>query len=187
MNRLRFTRVRDVEPLSRNNQGDAGLDFYVPTNLTLEDLYKANANAENIVFDNQVNGPGIISCKVNEKNFVSKILIGPHARILIPSGIKVLLEPKESMLMAANKSGISTKKGLVYTAEIVDSPYTGEVHIGVTNTSPVSVEIEAGKKLVQFIHVPIYQSNPEEIDDKTYDTLAKDWGTRGANGFGSGD
>ena len=30
--------------------------------------------------------------------------------------------------MAANKSGISTKQGLIYTAEIVDSPYTGEIH-----------------------------------------------------------
>lgn len=33
--------------------------------------------------------------------------------------------------MAANKSGVATKDGLTFTAEIVDSPYTGEMHIGI--------------------------------------------------------
>ena len=60
------------------------------------------------------------------------------------------------MLIAANKSGIATKKGLLFTAEIVDSPYVGEIHIGVYNASQESQIIEAGQKLVQFIHVPVY-------------------------------
>lgn len=38
--------------------------------------------------------------------------ISPGGRVLIPSGIKVLINPKESMLMAANKSGVATKDGL---------------------------------------------------------------------------
>ena len=96
-----------------------------------------------------------------------------------------LLEPRSSMLMVANKSGISTKQGLIYTAEIVDSPYTGEIHIGVYNTSHEIQVIEAGTKLVQFIHVPIYLTEPKEVTNEEFYKDAQYWGTRGNNGFGS--
>ena len=42
MNRFRFIKVRDVKSPSRGNEGDAGLDFYIPEDLTLQDLVKAN-------------------------------------------------------------------------------------------------------------------------------------------------
>ena len=48
MNKIRFTKVRDVKSPSRGNVGDAGIDFYTPVNLTLDDLVSANKNAENI-------------------------------------------------------------------------------------------------------------------------------------------
>ena len=89
------------------------------------------------------------------------------------------------MLMAANKSGIATKKGLIFTAEIVDSPYVGEIHIGVYNTSQEAQVIEAGQKLVQFIHVPIYITEPEEVTNEEFYNDAQYWGTRGDKGFGS--
>lgn len=89
------------------------------------------------------------------------------------------------MLMAANKSGIATKKGLIFTAEIVDSPYVGEIHIGVYNTSQEAQVIEAGQRLVQFIHVPIYITEPEEIQQEEFYTESQMWGSRGGNGFGS--
>ena len=47
MNRFRFikirdvkspSRVRDVKSPSRGNEGDAGLDFYIHEDLTLQDL-----------------------------------------------------------------------------------------------------------------------------------------------------
>lgn len=90
------------------------------------------------------------------ENFVRHIALKPGHRILIPSGIKGLLEPPASMLMAANKSGIATKKGLIFTAEIVDSPYVGEIHIGIYNTSQEIQVIEAGQNwynlfMYQFI------------------------------------
>lgn len=170
MNRLRFTRVRDVKTPSRANSGDAGLDFYFPMDLS-EEMLK---------------GSGSISVDT-EDGIVQRIILGPHARILIPSGICVLLEPKDSMLTAANKSGLSTRFGLVYTAQVVDSPYTGEIHIGILNTGEGAVQINAGEKLMQFIHVPIYLSTPEEISQNEYDELSLHWGTRGAGGFGSSD
>ena len=175
MNRFRFIKVREVVSPNRANPNDAGLDFYVPTNLTSEDIHSKNE------FDS---GGYDLDIPFSE-HFVRHIALQPGHRILIPSGIKGLLEPKDSMLMAANKSGISTKKGLIYTAEIVDSPYTGEIHIGIYNTSHEFQIIEAGTKLVQFIHVPIYLTEPEEVTHEEFDEDASTWGTRGNNGFGS--
>ena len=175
MNRFRFIKVREVVSPNRANPNDAGLDFYVPTNLTSEDIHSKNeADREGYGLDIPFS-----------ENFVRHIALQPGHRILIPSGIKVLLEPPTSMLMAANKSGIATKKGLLYTAEIVDSPYTGEIHIGVYNTSHEFQVIEAGTKLVQFIHVPIYLTEPEEVTHEEFYNDAQYWGTRGNNGFGS--
>ena len=42
MNRFRFIKVREVVSPNRANPNDAGLDFYVPTNLTLEDIHSKN-------------------------------------------------------------------------------------------------------------------------------------------------
>lgn len=172
--RLRYNRIREVHPLTRANEGDAGLDFYIPTNLSVQELRDKNGND--------------IPISVNPDNMhVTKIILPPHSRILIPSGIRVLLEPKNSMLQANNKSGVATKKGLIFTAQVVDSPYTGEIHIGIVNTNNIYVPIFAGEKLIQFIHVPIFLTEPEEIDEILYNSEAENWGTRGAKGFGSSD
>lgn len=172
--RFRFTKVRNVKSPTRENEGDAGLDFYIPEDLILSDLLKCNHNE--------------LHCSLTFKNeVIESLYLKPNSRVLIPSGIKGLLEPKDSMLMVANKSGRSTKLGLIFTAQICDSPYVGEYHLGVYNTSSEMVELKAGQSLVQMIHTPIFLTKPEEIDSKLYEKLSKDWGTRGTKGFGSSD
>lgn len=194
MNRLRFTRIRDVKSPSRNHDGDAGLDFFIPIDLTLSQLQAANAkseieivNGENLVESAQLccSQPRV-TVWLNENGYIESIGLSPLARVLIPSGIRVLIDPKYSMLTAANKSGLATKHGLIFTAQVVDSPYTGEVHIGVVNLGG-GVTLVAGQKVTQFIHVPIYHDILEEISNEIYEQIAMDWGTRGNNGFGSGD
>lgn len=172
--KFRFTKVREVKSPTRHNEGDAGLDFYVPTDLTIGDLLQANPD------------PTAFSISIKDGK-IYMININPQSRIKIPSGIKVLLEPKDSMMMVANKSGKSTKLGLIFTAQICDSPYVGEYNLAVYNTSSEVVTIKAGEPLVQMIHTPIYLTNPEEIDNDTYEKESKNWGTRGTDGFGSGD
>ena len=103
MNRFRFIKVREVVSPNRANPNDAGLDFYVPTNLTSEDIHSKNE------FDS---GGYDLDIPFSE-SFVRHIALKPGHRILIPSGINGLLEPPASMLMAATKSGIATKKGLI--------------------------------------------------------------------------
>lgn len=172
--RFRFTKVRNVKSPTRSNEGDAGLDFYIPEDLILSDLIECNRGE----FNNSV---------TLKDGVIDTIYLNPNSRILIPSGIRGLLEPKDSMLMVANKSGRASKLGLIFTAQICDSPYTGEYHLGVYNTSPNIVKLKAGQSLVQMIHTPIFLTKPEEIDNKSYEELSKNWGTRGIKGFGSTD
>lgn len=189
MEKLEFTRVRDVKCPNRANPGDAGLDFYVPK-LTWEELVGMGPSDGNIGINYQMWINGYLRLAYgDDRNTIEGVIIKPKGRLLIPSGIKVLINPRESMLMAANKSGVATKEGLTYTAEIVDSPYTGEMHIGIYNGSPFDVEIplKKDKKIMQFIHVPIILSEPTEISEAEYNNKAKDWGTRGEKGFGAHD
>ena len=44
-----------------------------------------------------------------------------------------------------------------------------------------------GQKQTQFIHVPLFESEPEEIPNTLYEEIAKTWGTRGSKAFGSSD
>lgn len=112
------------------------------------------------------------------------IIIAPHDRILVPSGIKTYIEPENSALIATNKSGVATKKGVVVGATTVDSHYSGEVHLSVINTNNTTVEVECDNKLVQFIHTPVYLSAPTEVTNDEYNDLTNNF-DRGAGGFGS--
>lgn len=197
---IRYTRVRKVKDLVRANVGDAGLDFFFPEDLTVKEFME-KPNGELKQAEQVVKTYGFaLTCKgktwnigsqepipFTQDDVIESITIHPKGRILIPSGIRVLITPQASMLMAANKSGVCTKTGLIFGAEIVDSPYTGEVHISVINTSASDVTLEAGKKVVQFIHVPIFDTEPEEIPSTLYEKIAEKWGTRGDKAFGSSD
>ena len=189
---FKFVRVRDVHVPTRANQGDAGIDFYVPNDLTVDDLITCNTNTyvgnwgitDNIkVPSNEVYG------LINEEDDLFSILIGPHATCVIPSGICGILEPEASMLQANDKSGVSSKKKLKVTASIIDSPYTGEIHHVVFNTTNEIVEIDLGEKLVQYIHIPIYLTQPDEINMSEFDKLKTEKelkSGRGSDGIGSG-
>lgn len=182
MNRFRFIKVRDVKTPSRGNIGDAGLDFYIPRNLTPDQIMGIEAN-QRPGYPNHF--PHDFVLKADNSMFVTGIEIYPGGRILIPSGIKPLIEPRDSMFMAANKSGLASKKGLLYTAEIVDSPYVGEIHIGIINVGKVIQTLRVDEKATQFIHVPIYLTEPEEIQSEEFYSESQMWGTRGEGGFNS--
>ena len=122
--------------------------------------------------------------------------IPPGGRVLIPSGIKVNVIDGHA-LIAFNKSGIATKKGIVVGAEVVDEDYQGEIHLHIINTNqPMEtfgdsayaldtgyVDIIPGEKLMQFILLPVNYSMPEEVEtiDDLYDGVTE----RGEGGFGS--
>lgn len=189
---FKFVRVRDVHVPTRANQGDAGIDFYVPNDLTLEDLIKCNTNTYigDWSITDHINVPSNeVYGLINEADYLCRILIGPHATCVIPSGICGILEPESSMLQANDKSGVSSKKKLKVTASIIDSPYTGEIHHVVFNTTNKPVRIDLGEKLVQYIHIPIYLTQPYEINMSEFEKLKTEKelkSGRGSDGMGSG-
>lgn len=176
MELVKYTKIRNVHDLTRGTDEAAGIDFYVPEYDMefMNDFISRNPNAH-------------VRYKLNTdesgKQNLSITLL-PGSRVLIPSGIKVFI-PKGTMLMAANKSGVSTKQGLIYTAEIVDSDYAGEICLGIANYTDEETTIVSGQKIVQFIHVPVILSNLKQIDDIEYKECHSH-SLRGENGFGSG-
>ena len=191
--RLRFALSREVQLPKRAGEHEAGIDFFIPKNLTTEDIQKANKDVHDIVIFEGVSewpAAGQICLHVNENGFITDIWFGAGSRLIIPSGVHALIEPWASELIAANKSGISTKKGLIFGAQVVDSTYTGEIHISLINPGENPQVISAGDKAIQFIHTPILLTRSEHIE---WDGLAgflenaKNWSERGDNWQGSTD
>ena len=105
----------------------------------------------------------------------------PGESVLIPSGIKVNV-PSGFALVAFNKSGIATRKGLQVGACVVDCGYQGEVHFHLTNSGGPACQIAPGDKIIQFLLLPLGSPELEEVSDEV---LYNEETSRGQGGFGS--
>lgn len=181
MGTIIFNKLRKVKSPSRayevnGNSLAAGTDFYVPdyTSEFYDDLVKKNINTNDysITIDDE------------DEHKVLVITLSPGGRINIPSGIRVDIQDKNSCLLAANKSGVSSKKGLCKLAELIDADYHGEIHINIVNTGNTPVSIKSGDKLIQFMNLPIiYPTFVEFTDSEFNDSVLET--ARGSGGFGS--
>lgn len=97
-------------------------------------------------------------------NDMERVSLAPNESALIPSGIKAQV-PEGYALIAFNKSGVATKKGLIVGACVVDEDYELEIHLHVINASRGFVEILPGEKLVQFVLVPVNYSDIREVEE----------------------
>ena len=114
-------------------------------------------------------------------DYTGKTELSPGESCFIPSGIKVNV-PEGYALIAFNKSGVATKKGLHVGACVVDCGYQGELHINLTNVSAEDQTIAAGDKIVQFVLLPLGDPSIELVkENNLYETVS----TRGEGGFGS--
>ena len=114
-------------------------------------------------------------------DYTGKTDLPPGESCFIPSGIKVNV-PEGYALIAFNKSGVATKKGLHVGACVVDCGYQGELHINLTNVSAEYQTIAAGDKIVQFVLLPLGNPSIELVEENNlYETVS----TRGEGGFGS--
>lgn len=205
---IKFTRTRNVKLPSRGHAHDAGIDFYVPEfdSTFMEDLKTKNpdlfpksyysndpghgyltvsggTNQPSIQFDLSDVNNSIV--KYDEEKGANYILLAPLSRINIPSGIYCQMEQEGRALIAHNKSGIASKHGLVFGAQVVDFEYQGEIHINVLNLSSKVVRIYAGQKLMQFVEIPVFTSIIEEVEN--LQKLYKGATSRADGGFGSTD
>ena len=210
---IKFTKTREVQLPSRGHAHDAGIDFYVPKfdksflvaleeknetmfqkpcqcnngslyissgTLTLSGGSSPNSDVK---FDLHDENSGII--KFDEEKGLPYFLLAPLSRVNIPSGIYCQMAEPGRVLIAANKSGVASKEGLIYGAQVVDFEYQGEIHINVINTSSKVVRIYEGQKLIQFLETPIFTSDIEEVD--SLQNLYKGATSRADGGFGSTD
>lgn len=130
-----------------------------------------------------------------------KECLAPLTDLLIPTGIKANI-PEGYMLIAAEKSGVTTSKHAclvagrkpkleafdsptVLGAKIVDEDYQGEIHIHVINVGRTDIMIKPGMKIAQFILVPVSYDAIEEVtsEEELYNGVETQ---RGDRGFGHG-
>lgn len=107
--------------------------------------------------------------------------IRPGEAVIIPSGI-IANVPRYHALIAFNKSGVATKKGLQVGACVIDEDYQGEIHIHLTNVSRNDAHIACGDKIVQFLLIPICYVDLEEVDPSY---IFSEVSERGTGAFGS--
>lgn len=172
METLKYCKVREVKSPCRAHEFDAGIDFFVPSNLSLEvmkDKFKITGCE--------------VETEVDDNGFVKCFMLKPNESVLIPSGIKVKI-PDGYMLQYHNKSGIASKRGLLIGANTVDIGYSGECHLNLHNVSNFTQIISAGDKIAQGIMVKIGFHQPEEVKDE-HELYGDETSARGEGGFGS--
>lgn len=101
IDRLEMFKVRDVKTPTRGTSVAAGLDFYVPEDLTAEDMAKM---AEKTGHE--------LEYRLGENGFVEEMTLDWGQSACIPSGIKANI-PHGYCMEFHNKSGIGVKKGLL--------------------------------------------------------------------------
>ena len=107
MVQLEFTKIREVKSPNRANEGDAGLDFYIPQ-LSDQDILKVGEKGKDDFsgINRKMLGKGYIKLNGLGTDDVH-VVIKPGGRLLIPSGIKVLINPKEFYAYCGNSTGLS--------------------------------------------------------------------------------
>jgi dUTP pyrophosphatase len=166
---LPYAKVRDVKSPSRGHSTDAGIDFFVPEFNTkfLDDLIKTNAiNIHTKFLDD------------------GRIVLERNCGVLIPSGIVVEIDYGTTGLFV-NKSGVASKKHLLVGAQVVDTFYSGEVHIDLHNVGDEIITLSPGDKVIQMLIVPILVPTPTEVKIEEIYKNMKLTSFRDAGGFGS--
>lgn len=108
------------------------------------------------------------------------VVIRPHERAMIPTGIAIALESPHYAALIYARSGLAIKKGIAPAncVGVVDSDYRGEVCVGLLNSSEEPFTVEPFERIAQMVISPVELPEIEEAD-------SLDETERGAGGFGS--
>lgn len=184
-NKIYFIKTRKVKTPKREHVHDAGIDFYMPNldDQMITDLIDRNPHLREcndwIQIDDQ-------ETLFHEMIQVQRIMVDAHQRVTIPSGIKAWIIDKDTAWIAHNKSGLASKKGIIVTANVIDADYTGEIHLGIENTSNEPVFFSPGDKITQFIQVVVKYPELEEVTLEQYNDMTSS-SDRGEGRMGSTD
>ena len=159
---LKIQRETDVDMPNRAHKDDAGIDFFLPRDLSYIIRNGIAINTE-VVKD--------------EDTVKTMIAIYPHESVLLPMGLRVEFN-KGWSLFFVNRSGIATKKHLFRGACLVDHGYSGVLFVNMTNVSNETQYLVPGEKLIQAMLLPV-----PEIEIK--EGIVERETERGDGGFGS--
>jgi dUTP pyrophosphatase len=107
------------------------------------------------------------------------ITLVPGARVLVPTGLKIALEPGHEAQVRP-RSGLALKHGLtcLNSPGTIDSDYRGEVGVILINHGQEPFVIRRGERIAQMVIARYEQAAMVEV-------AALDETARGAGGFGS--
>lgn len=172
VDKIRICKTRNVKTPTRAHTFDAGCDFFCPDDLTLDEMSEKF----------KITGDQLDT--VVEDGFIKRFFIKPGQSILIPSGIKVNV-PNGYVLNFENKSGVASKKHLLFGSKVIDAGYEGIVHVNLHNVGMYTVIIDAGEKIAQALMYKIEVPTIEVVDEQVlYNGIKSE---RGECGFGSTD
>lgn len=180
---MQFIKTRDVKDPVRNTDENAGIDFFVPAYCYQfrHDLLNKNAGMKT-----PCNKVLTFFTRLFRKSYITNtgvIYIAPGKDVVIPTGIRSKFETNLA-LIANNKSGIATKKKLIFGASVIDTSYQGEWHAHLINTSHKYQTVECGQKVIQFIP-HIISTDPVEVLDITPEEFYTEKTSRGEGWQGS--
>lgn len=174
MDKIKIYKTRNVQTPQRGTELSAGIDLFIPTDLTFQEL----ADIQPV--------KGMVQVQYQQPSgLITEFILEPQRRVLIPSGIKCKF-PKGYCGLLVDKSGVSSKSGLTLLAKLIDEDYQGEIHINVVNTGDQPVKFYLGQKLTQMVVLPVSYCQVEEVYsiDELYNGEETE---RGEGGFGSTD
>ena len=107
------------------------------------------------------------------------VVILPHGRALIPTGLRVALPPGHEWQIRP-RSGLALKHGIVVpnSPGTIDEDYRGEVQVIILNAGTEPFRVERGMRIAQAVLAPVLRAVFEEVLELP-DT------PRGEGGFGS--
>lgn len=107
------------------------------------------------------------------------VTLAPGARALIPTGLKIALEPGFEAQVRP-RSGLALKHGItcLNSPGTIDSDYRGEVGVILINHGDLPFEIRRGERIAQMVIAWHEQAAITEV-------AALDETARGSGGFGS--
>lgn len=104
----------------------------------------------------------------------------PGHRMLVRTGLGVVLENSEYAAKIEDRSGLAARHGLTVLAGRIDSDFTGEIHILLYNTDKSQrFEWDAGHRLAQLVIQKLAHPTEPHWVAPPLPTI------RGAGGFGS--
>jgi dUTP pyrophosphatase len=109
----------------------------------------------------------------------SPVILAPGARVLVPTGLKIALEPGHEAQVRP-RSGLALKHGVtcLNSPGTIDSDYRGEVGVILANLGQEPFVIRRGERIAQMVIARYEQAEMVEV-------AALDETARGAGGFGS--